>query len=92
MIAVIYLYTLVVIYMTMFIQVVETHYIYFIFVYDFTNNITYNNRVSLTRELNINLVITPGDILTFKITPNNSGTPSTQTSHNIQLYLATSNA
>ena len=61
-------------------------------VYDFTNNITYNNRVSMTRETNINLVITTGDILTFKITPNNSGTPSTQTSHNIQLYLATSNA
>jgi hypothetical protein len=55
--------------------------------YDFTNNITYNNRVSMTRETNINLFLSPGDILTFRITPNNSGTPSTQTSHNIQLYL-----
>jgi hypothetical protein len=55
--------------------------------YDFTSNITYNNRVSMTRETNINLFLNPGDILTFIITPNNSGTPSTQTSHNIQLYL-----
>jgi hypothetical protein len=55
--------------------------------YDFNNNITYNTRVSLTRETDINLFLTPGDILTFRITPNNTGTPSTQTSHNIQLYL-----
>jgi hypothetical protein len=57
--------------------------------YDFNNNTTYNTLLSMTRETDINLPLSPGDILTFRITPNNTGTPSTQTSHNIQLYLVT---
>jgi len=55
--------------------------------YDFTNNITYNTRVSMTRETNINLQIDQGDTITFRISPNNTGTAPTQTVHNIQLYL-----
>lgn len=56
-------------------------------VYDFNNNITYNNRVSMTRETDINLVIAEGDIITFQLTPSNAGTPATGVTHNIQLYL-----
>lgn len=56
-------------------------------VYDFNSNITYNNRVSMTRETDINLKIVDGDIITFIITPSNTGTPPTGVTHNIQLYL-----
>jgi len=56
-------------------------------VYDFNNNITYNDRVSMTRENDINLAIAEGDIITFQLTPSNTGTPPTGTNHNIQLYL-----
>ena len=58
-------------------------------VYDFNNTITYNTRVSMTREENINLQIDQGDTITFRIVPNDAVTPSTQTVHNIQLYLVT---
>jgi hypothetical protein len=58
-------------------------------VYDFGSNVTYNSRVSMTKENNINLEIENGDVITFQIIPSNTGTPATGVTHNIQLYLVT---